>query len=294
MTTSTIRNVSTVLDGTDTLEGAGVRLRRAFGHDIVPRLDPFLLMDHFRSRNPLDYTAGFPWHPHRGIETVTYMLDGSVDHEDSLGHEGSIAPGDIQWMTSGSGILHQEMPRRTEGLLEGFQLWVNMPARAKMSQPAYRGVPSHHIPAVRTDDGASIRVVAGTLGDQKGPVQNEAVDPTYWDVTLPAGAPFEAPTPPGHTVLAYTVGGRVESESPEASTAVGARRTILFGDGDAVQLRAGPDGGRFLFVMGRPLREPVAWWGPIVMNSDAQLREAITELRRGDFIKHGAPVDESL
>ncbi len=294
MTTAIPREPSVVLDGAETLEGAGVRLRRAFGHELVPRLDPFLLLDHFRSRNPLDYTAGFPWHPHRGIETVTYMLDGSVDHEDSLGHEGSIAAGDIQWMSAGSGILHQEMPRRTDGLLEGFQLWVNMPSRAKMSLPAYRGIRAPRIPTVKTDDGGRVRVVAGTLGEQAGPVQNETVDPTYWDVTLPAGAPFEAPTPRGHTVFAYTVSGTTQPGEVPAAPSYGPRHTILFGDGDSARLRAGDEGGRFLFVMGRPLHEPVAWWGPIVMNNDAELREAITELRRGDFIKHGAPIDESL
>ncbi|MGI0131902.1 MAG: pirin family protein [Thermoplasmata archaeon] len=288
----TVRTVAHEFAGVDTLEGAGVKLRRMFGNADVPRLDPFLLLDNFRSTNPSDYVAGFPWHPHRGIETVTYMLDGRVEHADSLGNEGAIETGDVQWMSSGSGILHQEMPKRKEGLLEGFQLWVNMPAVQKMSTPTYRGLRAGEIPTVRRADGTVVKVVAGTFDGVEGPVRGLSVEPTYLDVTLPAAGSFDHPVPLGHTTFAYPLegSGRIDDASRDAPLHL--RRAALLGDGDRVKVRAGEDGLRFLLVAGRPIREPVAWYGPIVMNRPDELREAVAELRRGDFIKERKPIIE--
>ncbi|MCI4348772.1 MAG: pirin family protein [Thermoplasmata archaeon] len=279
-----VRPVARVFHGNETLEGAGVRLHRAFGNREVPALDPFLLLDNFRSANPDDYVAGFPWHPHRGIETVTYMLDGRVEHGDSLGNSGAIDSGDIQWMSAGSGILHQEMPQRKEGVLEGFQLWVNLPAREKMSTPAYRGLTAKEIPIVETDEGNRVKVVAGSFGGSEGPVVGLPVDPTYLDVTVPPNGTFRRATPPGYTAFAYTVKGQGRF-SPSSEEPVTGQTAALFGDGDAVDVRAGEEGLRFLFVTGRPLREPVAWYGPIVMNTPDEIRTAARELERGDFIK---------
>ena len=283
-----VRTVEERLTGLEAIEGAGVKLRRLFGHAQVPRLDPFLLLDHFGSSDPADYVAGFPWHPHRGIETVTYMLNGQVDHGDTLGNSGTIDSGDVQWMSSGSGILHQEMPRRMEGALDGFQLWVNMPARAKMSVPEYRGVRGTSFPVVRDESGASVKVVAGTFEDAVGPVDALPVDPTYLDVTLPAGETFRAPTVRGHTTFAYPIegSGRFDPVEPKPLRSL---TVAVYGDGDSVEVAAGPQGVRFLLVSGRPLHEPVAWYGPIVMNRQEELQEAIRELRHGDFIKSKRP-----
>jgi redox-sensitive bicupin YhaK (pirin superfamily) len=283
------RIVEERFDGLEAMEGAGVRLRRLFGHSEVPRLDPFLLLDHFRSSDPNDYVAGFPWHPHRGIETVTYMLSGQVDHGDTLGNTGTIDSGDVQWMSSGSGILHQEMPRRMEGMLDGFQLWVNMPARSKMSNPEYRGVRGTSFPIVRDDAGTSVKVVAGSFQGAVGPVDSLPVDPTYLDVTVRPGETFTAPTVPGHTTFAYPIEGSGTFD-PTTKAVLAARHLAVYGDGDQVEVLAGADGVRFLLVSGRPLREPVAWYGPIVMNRQEELQEAMRELRRGDFIKHSTPV----
>ena len=288
----TVRTIAHEFKGLDTIEGAGVKLHRLFGNTEVPRLDPFLLLDNFRSTNPSDYVAGFPWHPHRGIETVTYMLDGRVEHGDSLGNEGAIESGDVQWMSSGSGILHQEMPKRKEGLLEGFQLWVNLPAAQKMSTPTYRGLRAPEIPTVRGEDGTSVKVVAGTYGKVEGPVRGLSVDPTYLDVQLPRGATFAHAVPRGYTAFAYPLEGSGTAGTGEAAAPLGLRQAGLFSDGDRVEVRAGVDGLRFLLVAGRPLHEPVAWYGPIVMNRPDELREAVAELRRGDFIKERRPVIE--
>lgn len=288
----TVRTIVHEFGGMDTIEGAGVRLHRLFGNTEVPRLDPFLLLDNFRSTNPSDYVAGFPWHPHRGIETVTYMLDGRVEHGDSLGNEGAIESGDVQWMSSGSGILHQEMPKRKEGLLEGFQLWVNLPAAQKMSTPTYRGLRAPEIPTVRGEDGSSVKVVAGTYGKVEGPVRGLSVDPTYLDVHLAGGATFAHAVPLGHTAFAYPLEGSGTAGTGAAATPLGLRRAGLFSDGDRIEVRAGEAGLRFLLVAGRPLHEPVAWYGPIVMNRPEELREAVAELRRGDFIKDRRPVIE--
>jgi redox-sensitive bicupin YhaK (pirin superfamily) len=287
--TAPIRSIEDRHEGLEAIEGAGVRLRRLFGHAEVPRLDPFLLLDHFGSADPADYVAGFPWHPHRGIETVTYMLSGQVDHGDTLGNSGTIDSGDVQWMSSGSGILHQEMPRRTEGMLEGFQLWVNMPAKSKMTTPEYRGVRGTAFPVVRDESGASVKVVAGEFQGAVGPVDALPVDPTYLDVTLPAGRTFRAPTKKGYTAFAHPIEGEGRF-APDAPGPTGPREVVVYGDGESVEVRAGDAGVRFLLVSGRPLHEPVAWYGPIVMNRPEELQEALRELRRGDFIKSKQPV----
>jgi hypothetical protein len=286
-----VRQVEEVFRGQETMEGAGVRLRRLFGNQHVPKFDPFLLLDNFGSADARDYLPGFPWHPHRGIETVTYMLEGEVQHEDSLGNAGSIDSGDVQWMSAGSGILHQEMPQRTDGMLRGFQLWVNLPAKLKMETPAYRGLDAPAIPTYRTEAGATVKVVAGRSGGVEGPVRGIPVDPTYIDVSLPPGVEFEHATHPGYTSFAYVSEGQA-ALGPAASAPVGANRVALLGDGDRFRAKAADQGARFLFVSGRPLHEPVAWYGPIVMNTNDELGQALSELRRGEFIRT-APVEGS-
>ncbi|MCI4340320.1 MAG: pirin family protein [Thermoplasmata archaeon] len=286
----TVRKVLETFRGQETLEGAGVRLRRLFGNQHVPRFDPFLLLDNFGSADPHDYMAGFPWHPHRGIETVTYMLSGRVAHGDSLGNEGVIASGDVQWMSAGSGIIHQEMPEQTEGRLEGFQLWVNLPAKEKMSTPAYRGLGAGEIPVVATPEGGRVHVIAGHYDRVEGPVRGIPVDPTYLDVQLPKDAVFEAPVARGQTGLAFAVEGSGKFDA--SGTPVDRNHVALYEDGDRVRIEAGPEGLRFLLVSGTPLHEPVAWYGPIVMNRPEELQQAIVELRRGDFVRDRRPVVE--
>ena len=285
------RSIVRRFPGVPTIEGAGVRLRRSFSNREVPLFDPFLLLDRFGSSNPEDYLAGFPWHPHRGIETVTYVLDGQVAHGDTLGNSGIIGSGDVQWMNSGSGIIHQEMPQRTERAMSGFQLWVNLPAREKMSVPAYRGLSSTDIPEVVTDAGDRVKVVAGSFATVEGPVKGIPVDPTYLDVRVPPGGRFEHGLPPGHTVFAHTVDGSGAFDGTDA-TPVASGETLLFGGEGPVRARAGEAGLRFLLVSGRPLHEPVAWYGPIVMNRNDELLTAMRELERGDFIKHQRPILE--
>lgn len=285
-----VRAVEEELDGVETLEGAGVRLRRLFGNAHVPRFDPFLLLDNFGSSDPDDYVAGFPWHPHRGIETVTYMLEGRIAHGDSLGNAGVIRSGDLQWMSAGSGIIHQEMPEQKEGRLEGFQLWVNLPAAEKMSTPAYRGLVSREIPVVGLDAGGSVRIISGNYGGVEGPVQQIPIDPTYLDVELPAGGELDVPTRRGYTALASIIDG--SGRMAPGDVVRPAHRLVRFGDGDQIRLQAGDAGLRALVVSGRPLHEPVAWYGPIVMNTKDQLSQAITELRRGDFVKERRPILE--
>jgi redox-sensitive bicupin YhaK (pirin superfamily) len=276
-----------------------------FGNSEVPLLDPFLLLDNFGSSNPEDYLAGFPWHPHRGLETVTYMLRGRTEHEDSLGNHGVIDSGDVQWMSAGSGILHQEMPKRTEGLLSGFQLWVNLPRRQKMEDPAYRGLQANGIPEHHGSDGTHVKVVAGSYEDIEGPVSGISVDPSYLDVTVPAGVEFQRATPRGYTVFAQVISGdghfdplgvpAIDESAPKARytqgidpsrrSSAGTGETVLFTDGDQVRIRAGEAGARFLLVSGRPLHEPVAWYGPIVMNTREEILRAAHELKEGTFIK---------
>ncbi len=278
------RSVALLLTGNPTVEGAGVRLNRVFGHPEVPKFDPFLLLDDFGSKNPEDYIAGFPWHPHRGIETVTYMLSGEVEHSDSLGNEGVIGTGDVQWMTAGSGIIHQEMPRRVEDSLRGFQLWTNLPAASKMMEPRYRDVPVDSIPEVSPHDGLRIKVIAGEVVGVRGPVQDVVVEPEYFDITLEPGADLEHPTPSGHTVFAYAINGRGKV-GPNATHGLGRGQLALFTEGDSVLFRASDVPFRFLLVSGKPLGEPVAWSGPIVMNTREELATAFREYQDGTFIK---------
>ena len=268
------------------MEGAGVRLHRAIGFLEPPETyDPFLLLDDFRSDEERDFAKGFPWHPHRGMETITYVLRGEVDHADSLGNSGTIGAGDVQWMTAGSGIVHQEMPRGdTEGAVYGFQLWANLPAADKMMAPRYRGFSAEEIPEVRDPGGAVIKVIAGTVNGVVGAVRDVAASPEYLDVSVPAGSTFTHATQRGHTVFAYVFEGAGHFDE-RSDTLVGDRHLVSFDDGDSVTERAGPSGVRFLLVSGKPIGEPIAWRGPIVMNTDAELRTAFEELQRGTFIK---------
>jgi quercetin 2,3-dioxygenase len=286
-----LRSIAQRFPGVPTLEGAGVRLRRSFSNNEVPLFDPFLLLDRFGSSNPEDYLAGFPWHPHRGIETVTYVLDGKVAHGDTLGNSGVIGSGDVQWMNSGSGIIHQEMPQRTEGAMSGFQLWVNLPSREKMSVPAYRGLSGSDIPEVTTDSGNRVKVVAGSFGKVEGPVRGISVDPTYLDVRVPPGGSFELATQDGFTVFAHSIEGAGTFDGHDARP-VAAGETVLFGPGGSVRAHGKESGLRFLLVSGRPLHEPVAWYGPIVMNRREELLEAVRELRSGQFVKDRRPIVE--
>jgi redox-sensitive bicupin YhaK (pirin superfamily) len=281
------RAIKQVLKSKVTTEGAGVRLKRVFGYDEVPLFDPFLLLDHFGSEDPEDYVKGFPWHPHRGIETVTYMLTGEVEHGDSLGNKGVIRSGDIQWMTAGSGIIHQEMPKEYLGLMQGFQLWVNLPANKKMIAPKYRGITKHQIPSLKRE-GAEIKVIAGKIDGVEGPVQDLVADVEYFDVLLAAGKAFERSTVRGSTAFLYVIegSGHVEDKLIESE------HCALFGDGDTVVMITG-GGVRFLFVHGKPLGEPVAWGGPIVMNTEEELAKAFEELEEGKFIKDGRTVKPS-
>jgi hypothetical protein len=268
-----------------TLEGAGVRLSRAFGYHEVPKFDPFLMLDDFGSEDPDDYLAGFPWHPHRGIETVTYMLNGEVEHGDSIGNSGVIGSGDIQWMTAGSGIIHQEMPRRAKGRMRGFQLWVNLPKRDKMMTPRYRGVKNADIPEVRPAPGVRIRIVSGSVAGVRGPVQDIVVDPEYLDINIAPGVEFRHAIQRSHRVFAYVVDG--SGRFAGGGNGIGPGHTMLFGPGDEVAVAAGDSGVLLLLVSGRPLNEPVAWGGPIVMNTQDELDRAFDEYRQGTFIKHG-------
>ncbi len=287
----TLRSIVRRFPGRPTLEGAGVRLRRSFSNAEVPLFDPFLLLDRFGSGNPEDYLAGFPWHPHRGIETITYVLNGRVEHGDTLGNSGVIANGDVQWMNSGSGIVHQEMPKRTDGTFDGFQLWLNRPASEKMSTPAYRGLSQREIPRVPTERGGEVKVVAGAYGGTEGPVRGISVEPEYLDVRLAGDERLELPVPPGRTAFAHGIGGGGTFAGDDARP-LGAGETALFGDGAVVRARAGPEGMRFLLASGRPLHEPVAWYGPIVMNTQDELSTALLELRRGEFVKERRPIVE--
>jgi redox-sensitive bicupin YhaK (pirin superfamily) len=285
MTTQSSRRIAQVVTPEPVVEGAGVHLRRSIGTRRLDHLDPFLLLDHFESLSPADYEAGFPYHPHRGIETVTIVRKGEIQHRDSLGHSGTIGSGDIQWMTSGSGILHEEMPQvRPEGI-GGLQLWLNLPAREKMSRPKYRDLQSERLTETQTDDGARIRVIAGEAsgGRLVGPVEGLAVAPKFIDVTLPAGATFRDQVPRGHTAFAYVDHGEVRF-GPE-QTPARAPALVIFDDGDMVEASAGPGGGRFLLAAARPLGEPLARHGPFVMNTRAEIEQALQDLRTGKFIR---------
>ena len=277
------RTVSDIWRNRPTLEGAGVRLHRVFGNEQVPRLDPFLLLDDFGSDDPADYLAGFPWHPHRGIETVTYLDRGTVEHGDSIGNRGAIGPGDVQWMTAGGGILHQEMPKAPpDRVLRGFQLWVNLPARSKMMAPRYRGLVAADFPTAEPGRGVRAKVIAGEAGGVRGPVRDLIVDAAYCDVTAAAGAACDHPVPADHRCFAYVVAGE---GSFCGSGRQGAGRLILFEGKGAVATEAGPHGCRYLLVSGEPIGEPVAWYGPIVMNTEEELETAFREYREGTFIR---------
>jgi redox-sensitive bicupin YhaK (pirin superfamily) len=281
------RDVRLIREPVPTLEGAGVHLRRAFGHGDEALFDPFLMLDDFRGDRPADYEAGFPWHPHRGIETITYMVEGECDHGDSMGNSGTICAGDVQWMTAGGGIVHQEMPRAgADGRMGGFQLWANLPAAQKMRDPRYQGVESARIPEVEAD-GARIRVIAGKVAATVGPVRDVTVEPEYLDVTLATDATWTHPTAPGHTVLAYLFEGDARFGASAKAAAARPGVLVLFDDGDEVTVVAGPAGARFVLLSGKPLREPVAWRGPIVMNTRDELEQAWRDLDAGTFVKRG-------
>lgn len=286
-----------------TREGAGVNLHRAFGFHDPQELDPFLLFDDFRNDNPADYTAGFPWHPHRGIETITYVLAGEVDHGDSLGNTGTLGAGDVQWMTAGSGILHQEMPRgNAKGQMHGFQLWANLPASLKMTAPRYQDVTGADIPEVIDDDGTKVRVVIGDFWGKRGPVDGIAADPQFLDISVPPGVKKTFMVDTYRRSFAYVFAGSgafVDASAPmgvllEKEVAgqelnirdmSGNRTLIRFGSGDEITVQAGEEGVRFLLISGAPIEEPVAWHGPIVMNTQEELRTALADLRNGTFIQ---------
>ena len=280
----TIRSIDAILPSRETIEGAGVHLRRAFGHHEVPRLDPFLLLDDFRSENPAEFVAGFPWHPHRGIETVTYMLDGLVEHEDSLGNRGVISPGDVQWMTSGSGIIHQEMPRAREDRMGGFQLWVNLPSSQKMMDPRYQEVDRARIPEAQVAKGVTAKVICGEVSGVRGPVRDIVVEPEYLDVQMAPHTVFEHGVRRGHTAFSYVLEGRARFDK-ESGEVVEEDNLVILRDGERVWIETASSPVRFLLVSGKPIREPVAWWGPIVMNTRRELEVAIEEFQTGTFIK---------
>ena len=284
MTGREVREVVTPVVASD---GAGVRLKRSIATRTLDHLDPFFLFDHFGSENADDYIAGFPMHPHRGIETITYMLDGSVSHRDSMGNSGVIGAGDVQWMTAGSGILHEEMPRVGPRRLDGFQVWVNLPRKLKMTAPRYQDVPSARIPDVTRPDGSRIRVIAGEVDGTAGAVREIFAGPSYLDVGLPAGSTFEQPVPRGHTAILYVFEGEVAvgEAGPGGGAAIPAPRLVILGDGDVVRVRATGGPARFLLLSAQPLHEPAVRWGPFVMNTQEEIALALQELRDGTFIK---------
>ncbi len=298
-----IRKIKKILKSKPTIEGAGVHLKRVFGFSEVPLFDPFLLLDDFRSDNPDHYVKGFPWHPHRGIETITYVLKGDVEHGDSLGNKGIISSGDVQWMTAGSGIIHQEMPKGDgNGKMYGFQLWANLPSREKMMDPRYRDVANEQIPEVKRPNDTIIKIIAGEVSGIKGPVQDIVIDPEYIDVTVPANSEFRHPTKPGHTVFAYIIDGQgycCKEKNPftyeveginyfdiQRDPFVGNGTIVLFDDGDEIMVFTEEQKVRFLLISGKPIGEPVAWYGPIVMNTQEELQIAFEEYQQGTFIKY--------
>jgi len=300
-----IRAIKEIIQATPAVEGAGVKLRRAFGFGKTDEFDPFLLFDDFRNDVPADYLAGFPWHPHRGIVTITYVLAGTVQHGDSLGNTGTLAAGDVQWMTAGRGILHQEMPKgNSAGQMHGFQLWANLPSSLKMTDPRYQDVVSAEIPEVTEDDGTKVRIICGDFWGKKGPVDGIAADPSYLDISVPPGkrktlkvetsrhafayvfegsGSFRGASEPGKALTESVGAGGVAADVVRDNT--GNRSLILFDSGDEVTVQAGEQGIRFLLVSGKPIQEPVAWYGPIVMNTEEQLRHAMQDLRSGTFIR---------
>jgi redox-sensitive bicupin YhaK (pirin superfamily) len=300
---SSVRKINKVWKSKPTLEGAGVHLKRAFGNNHVPLFDPFLMLDDFRSDNPAYYIKGFPWHPHRGIETITYVLDGQVEHGDSMGNKGIIGPGDVQWMTAGSGIIHQEMPKgNKKGYMGGFQLWANLPASHKMIDPRYRGLVAGDIPEANLKGGIRLRVICGKVDGVYGPVRDVVVDPEYLDVTVPAETIYTHPIKRGYTVFAYVIEGEgyfdlernaysrdvvgVNYFDFQRKCECSGESLVLYGDGDEVVISTREIPVRFLLVSGKPIGEPVAWYGPVVMNTQEELQIAFEEYERGTFIKH--------
>ena len=283
---SKIREVRVTLKSRSTMEGAGVRLKRAFGY-ADPTLDPFLLLDDFHSDDPNDYMAGFPWHPHRGIETITYMLHGRVEHGDSMKNSGIIGAGDVQWMTAGNGIIHQEMPKRNDNdpKLAGFQLWANLPASHKMMNPRYRDITNDQIPEVVVNDNVKIKIICGEINDVKGPVRDIITDPEYLDVFIEPNSEFKHAIDNTHNVFAYVIDGEATFDSIKDEI-VSAEHLIIYREGDEVLIKTKDKSARFLLISGRPIGEPVAWRGPIVMNSEEELRIAFNEYSKGTFIKH--------
>jgi quercetin 2,3-dioxygenase len=298
-----IRPIKRITQSKPTIEGAGVKLRRAFGFGETAETDPFLLLDDFRNERPQDYLAGFPWHPHRGIETITYVLSGTVEHGDSLGNRGVLGSGDVQWMTAGRGIMHQEMPQGdNQGRMHGFQLWANLPASLKMTAPRYQDIKGAEIPEVLDDDGTRVRVVCGEFWGKRGPVEGVAADPHYLDVFVPPRKRKTLKVETERHAFAYVFEGsgsfraasqpqgvltehQVDGNDIVVRETVGDRSLVLFDKGDEVTVQAGEQGIRFLLVSGKPIQEPVAWYGPIVMNTQAELSQAVAELRAGTFIK---------
>lgn len=306
---SFVRKIKSVSKSKPTIEGAGVHLKRAFGYYQVPQYDPFLMLDDFRSDDPAKYLPGFPWHPHRGIETITYVINGDVEHGDSMGNKGDISVGDVQWMTAGSGIIHQEMPKGDKfGRMGGFQLWANLPASQKMMEPRYRDVQSEQIPEVSLDGGVKARIICGEVNGVRGPVRDIVIDPEYLDVSVPSGSTFIHPIKRGHTAFAYVVEGKgyfddnLDSFSHEVvgrnyfdfdrECICSTEDLILYEDGEQVSISAKDSLLRFLLISGRPIGEPVAWYGPIVMNTQEELKIAFDEYRNGTFIKHKTPKHE--
>ena len=286
-TGSQLRKVAEIVEPQFVMEGAGVLLKRSIATRRLDYVDPFLLFDHFGSDNPDDYLAGFPMHPHRGIETVTYMLAGMVHHQDSLGNSGDIRSGDVQWMTSGRGILHEEMPQPVQRKMEGFQLWVNLPAALKMTKPRYQEVLSSTIPEAVREGGTKIRVIAGRVDGVPGPVTEIAADPTYLDVTVQAGGVFRQSIERGHAALAYLFegSGTFGATAGADGVTLSAPKLVVFSDGDAVEASAGSQGVRFLLISGKPLGEPIARYGPFVMNTREEIEQALRDLRNGTFIQ---------
>lgn len=279
---SKIRKIRMLLKSKSVIEGAGVHLKRAFGFSEVPQFDPFLMLDDFRSDNPEHFLKGFPWHPHRGIETITYVLKGDVEHGDSMGNKGVISSGDVQWMTAGSGIIHQEMPKGdAQGSMYGFQLWANLPASQKMMAPRYRGITAAQIPEVELDGGVRIKIIAGTLAGVTGPVKDIVISPQYLDCTVPKGVAYVHSAKPEYTAFIYVIDGTGVVNGTEVSN----RTLILFDTGDMFSIEASESSVRFLLLTGKPLREPIAWQGPIVMNTQAELETAFREYQEGTFVK---------
>ncbi len=278
------RKVVNVVEPQNVLEGAGVRLKRSIATASLDNLDPFLLFDHFGSKNPADYIKGFPMHPHRGIETVTYMIQGVVNHKDSIGNSGSISSGDVQWMTSGGGIMHEEMPQPGQDEMIGFQLWVNLPARLKMCRPRYQDISAEKIPLVTRADGVKIRVIAGEADGVRGPVAEIEANPTYLDITIPERGDFEHPIERGHTAFAYVFEGQGQFASDGKDKLINHPRLVELGDGDYVTVKAAEQHVRFLLVSGKPLKEPIARYGPFVMNTREEIQQALEDLRNGTFV----------